>query len=198
MRKFNGIFYCHEQEYEYALRSFWCLSDENTFRKSVVWLVTWQWFNYFIIICILANSFLLAATDYEIRLDPNYESDWMKTQDVLDLCFTFIFIAECVLKICAKGFISHKKSYLNDSWNRLDFFIVLVSILSMLPFGSETNSLKGLRAFRILRPLKSINQIPSMRHHIESLLHSIPGLTRVVCFIVFFFFVFAIFGTNQF
>lgn len=95
------------------------------------------------------------------------------------------------------GFVLHKKAYLRDSWNKLDFFIVSISIIGMLP-GGGADSLKALRTFRILRPLRSINKVPDMRKQISALLGSIPGLTRVFFFIIFIFCIFAIFGTNQF
>ena len=96
------------------------------------------------------------------------------------------------------GFVWGKKSYLRDAWNCLDFFIVTISIISMLPISGGSDSLKALRTFRILRPLRSINKMPTMRLQIQSLLSSIPGLMRVFFFIIFIFCIFAIFGTNQF
>lgn len=37
------------------------------FRRKVVWLICWPWFDNFIIIMIAINSLLLAATDYSDR-----------------------------------------------------------------------------------------------------------------------------------
>jgi voltage-dependent calcium channel L type alpha-1D len=113
--------------------------------------------------------------------------------------FTAIFIIECVIKIIAFGFIKHKKAYLKDSWNWLDFFVVLVSLSDYLPnSGDSASALKGLRTFRILRPLRSINSMPSMKRLIGSMLASIPGLLNVVLFLFFIFVLFGIFGTQQF
>jgi len=39
--------------------------------------------------------------------------------------FTVIFLVESWLKIAAMGFINHKFAYLRDSWNVIDFIIVL-------------------------------------------------------------------------
>ena len=61
------------------------------------------------------------------------------------------------------GFVVHKKSYLRDAWNCLDFFIVVISVISMLPISGGGDSLKGLRTFRILRPLRSVNKLPALR-----------------------------------
>ena len=96
------------------------------------------------------------------------------------------------------GFVFHKSSYLREAWNCLDFFIVMVSIVGMLPIEGGASSLKILRTFRILRPLRSINKLPEVKKQINSVLGSIPGLMRVFFFVIFIFSIFAIFGTNQF
>ena len=49
----------------------------------------------------------------------------------IDDIFTYIFTAECLFKIIALGFIKHKHSYLKDSWNILDFVIVIISLLTL-------------------------------------------------------------------
>ena len=106
---------------------------------------------------------MLASTDYEIRLNPDYDSDWTPIQEKIDVVFSIIFIVEATVKIIAMGFIISKKSYLREPWNCLDFFIVLVSVVGLLPLGGDSaDSLKALRTFRILRPLRSINKMPDM------------------------------------
>ncbi len=41
--------------------------------------------------------------------------------------FTAIFALECVSKIIAMGFVVEKGSYLRDSWNILDFVVVMAA-----------------------------------------------------------------------
>ena len=163
-----------------------------------MWLATWHWFDVAITIAIILNSIMLASTDYQIRLEPEYESDWTPIQEQIDLGFSVVFIVEAAVKITAMGFAFHKLSYLREPWNCLDFFIVCVSIVGLLPIEGGADSLKALRTFRILRPLRSINKMPAMRKQIQSMLGAIPGLGRVFFFIIFIFSIFAIFGTNQF
>ena len=200
----SGLFYMHDGEdgkgspYMFSKMSLFCLSDMNGMRKAFVWLATWKWFDGFITVAIILNSFMLASTDYQDRLEPDYKSEWTPTQEKIDLGFSIVFIFECFVKIVAMGFVFHKYSYLREAWNCLDFFIVLVSIIGMLPIKGGASSLKILRTFRILRPLRSINKLPEVKKQINSVLKSIPGLMRVFFFIIFIFSVFAIFGTNQF
>ena len=92
-----------------------------------------KWFDRFITLCIILNSILIASKEYESNYDVNYESDWNKILDKIDLVFSIIFIVEATIKIIGMGFIIHKKSYLRSAWNWIDFLIVLVSIVSFLP-----------------------------------------------------------------
>ncbi len=158
----------------------------------------WPQFDNFITVVIILNSFMLATTSYEVRLNPDYKSDWTPIQEKIDLGFSIIFICEFLVKVIAMGFVLHRKSYLWEPWNCLDFFIVCVSIVGFLPIGDGSSGLKALRTFRILRPLRSVNKMPTIKSQIQSLLASIPGLMRVFFFIIFIFCIFAIFGTNQF
>lgn len=92
----------------------------------------------------------------------------------------------------------HRKSYLRDVWNWLDFFVVLVSLLDFFPALNQYSSLKVLRTARILRPLRSINKIPRLKVLINSLLKSVPGLANVAFFLFFVLSIFGILGVHTF
>lgn len=51
-------------------------------------------------------------------------------------------------------------TYLADSWNRLDFFIVMSGALEYF-LQVENLNLTAIRTIRVLRPLRAINRIPS-------------------------------------
>lgn len=46
----------------------------------------------------------------------------------INLVFTSVFMAECVLKLAGYGFFG----YFYSGWNRFDFFVVGTSILDIL------------------------------------------------------------------
>ena len=152
--------------YEFSKTSLWCLTDSNPLRIMFVWIMTWNWFDRFITLAIVINSFILGSTDYDIRLNPKYQSVWTPIQEKVDIVFSMIFIFECIVKVTSMGFCIHKKSYLRETWNCLDFFIVVISVAGFLPIDGGSDSLKSLRTFRILRPLRSINRLPAMRQQI--------------------------------
>lgn len=53
-----------------------------------------------------------------------------------------------------------KNTYLADSWNRLDFFIVFAGFFEYVVHVKNLN-LTAIRTIRVLRPLRAINRIPS-------------------------------------
>ena len=95
------------------------------------------------------------------------------------------------------GFIIHENAYLRDSWNWIDFVVVIFAIVELLPIGGSV-SLRPLRAFRILRPLKTIKPFPAMRMLISGIIQSIPALINALIFMVFILTQFAILGTLLF
>ena len=53
---------------------------------------------------------------------------------------------------------------MRDYFNILDFLIVISAYVSMLDSKSTDGiSLASLRAFRVLRPLRAVNNIPGLR-----------------------------------
>ena len=107
----------------------------------------------------------------------------MSLQEEIEIIFTIIFTSECCMKIIAYGFISHPNAYLRNTWNILDFTIVMIGyniqILTVIIFvvifkyyfslfssllavmQIEGVNVKSLRAFRVLRPLRLLSSIPS-------------------------------------
>lgn len=75
-----------------------------------------------------------------------------------DIIFAF-FSLEMTIKMMAMGMWG-KNTYLADSWNRLDFFIVIAGAFEYC-LHMENLNLTAIRTIRVLRPLRAINRIPS-------------------------------------
>ena len=161
---------------------------ENPVRKAAVWFVTWKYFEMFIILSIVLNSFTLAFYDYSDR-----EALTMRNKALaqIGIFFSSVFTVECLLKVIAMGFVVHPKAYLRDGWNIIDFFVVIIGLLEFLP-GSV--SLKALRTIRVVRPLRSINAIPSMKRIVTTLIYSLPNFANVAAFLLFFMVLYATMG----
>jgi hypothetical protein len=145
---------------------------------------------------IVINSILLGMRDYKDRISPEFDTNYNDTLDKVGIVLSIIFFIECICKIIAMGFVVHSKSYLRDSWNRLDFFVVAVSVFDFT--SANSGFLKILRMFRMLRPLRSINKLPELRKLIQILMNSIPGMCNVVIFLSFILSLFSIWGVLQF
>ncbi|KAJ3614390.1 hypothetical protein NHX12_017964 [Muraenolepis orangiensis] len=96
-------------------------------------------------------------------------------------------LMQMMLKMIALGILG-QTGYLGDTWNRLDFFIVIVGMLEYSLDGHNV-SLSAIRTVRVLRPLRAINRVPSMRILVTLLLDTLPmlgnlwaGLLRNRCF----------------
>uniref|UniRef100_A0A8C4SYF4 Calcium voltage-gated channel subunit alpha1 Ia n=1 Tax=Erpetoichthys calabaricus TaxID=27687 RepID=A0A8C4SYF4_ERPCA len=109
--------------------------------------------------------------------------------------FIYIFFAlEMVVKMVALG-IFGRKCYLGDTWNRLDFFIVMAGMVEY-SLDLQNINLSAIRTVRVLRPLKAINRVPSMRILVNLLLDTLPMLGNVLLLCFFVFFIFGIIGVQ--
>uniref|UniRef100_A0A8C2YCE9 Calcium voltage-gated channel subunit alpha1 I n=1 Tax=Coturnix japonica TaxID=93934 RepID=A0A8C2YCE9_COTJA len=141
---------------------------------------------------ILLNCVTLGM--YQPCEDMDCLSDRCKILQVFD-DFIFIFFAmEMVLKMVALG-IFGKKCYLGDTWNRLDFFIVMAGMVEY-SLDLQNINLSAIRTVRVLRPLKAINRVPSMRILVNLLLDTLPMLGNVLLLCFFVFFIFGIVGVQ--
>jgi hypothetical protein len=138
------------------------------------------------LIVIIANSIVMAL---ENPADDN-SSDFFS---FLDYIFLGLYTLEMMLKILGLGFILPKGSYLRDSWNILDFVIVISGYLPLI-ISSESMNLNVLRSFRVLRPLRTISGIEGLRILVSALLSAIPLLRDTILVLTFFFIIFAIAG----
>ena len=83
---------------------------------------------------------------------------------ILELATTVIFLFEMIVKVISLGFIVNgPNSYLRNTWNIVDFVIVVVSIISLFPLKINLTTLKIIRMVRLLRPLRVISKNSSLR-----------------------------------
>ena len=71
---------------------------------------------------ILFNTITLSMFDYS---DRNSKGQNNKLIDIFSMCFSIVYTIEALLRIIALGFVVHKKSYLRDPWNLIDFIVVI-------------------------------------------------------------------------
>jgi hypothetical protein len=100
------------------------------------------------------------------------------------------------LKIIAFGFFFSSKAYLKDPWNILDFIIVSTSLLPLvINLGFSVNS---LRAIRVLRPLKTITKVKSLKMIVSTLFYAFNLVMDSLYILIFVMIVFSIAGNQLF
>jgi len=122
------------------------------------------------------------ALDKEVDMITNNMNE-------IDFVFLNIYTLEMIFKIIAMGFFMRPHSYLRDSWNILDFSVVILVWFSLLGASGDISAIKVIR---ILRPLRTINQIPNMSGLVSTILNSLPVMFNVM---ILFFFMLIMFGT---
>ena len=67
-----------------------------------------------------------------------------------------------LMKIIALGFYSGPHSYMADVWNAMDFFIVIVSWITMFFGDSNISAIRAVRALRTLRTLSAFPRLAKL------------------------------------
>ena len=106
---------------------------------------------------------------------------------LLDRIALSIFVIEIVLKL-----LVYRQNFFRDGWNVFDFLVVGVTLA---PTGE---GVAVLRALRILRALRLVSVVPSMRKVVNALLKAIPGMTSVLTLLMLVFYVAAVMSTKLF
>jgi hypothetical protein len=171
--------------------SLFLFDHHSFFRKCLFKLMKMQLFENVILVAILVSSCCLAVDTPLI--DP--ESAEKKTLDFIDFVLVVLFIVEMCIRIISLNLTA----YLSDGWNLLDFSIVMISIVDLLPIsiGSVT-ILRALRALRALRPLRMISRAPGMKKVVDTMLQTIPSAVNVLVVCSLFFLIFGIVGVGFF
>uniref|UniRef100_A0A665UFW8 Ion transport domain-containing protein n=1 Tax=Echeneis naucrates TaxID=173247 RepID=A0A665UFW8_ECHNA len=150
------------------------------------------WFERISIMVILLNCVTLGM--YQPCENIDCTSDRCQILQAFDAFIYIFFALEMVIKMVALG-IFGRRCYLGDTWNRLDFFIVMAGMVEY-SLDLQNINLSAIRTVRVLRPLKAINRVPSMRILVNLLLDTLPMLGNVLLLCFFVFFIFGIIGVQ--
>lgn len=165
---------------------------ENSISKSRTRLrdiVRHPRFMYGTAVIICANFIAMAVEHY-----PQSESSTIALR-VVNIVFTAIFAAEASVKIYAESWTI----YFQSKWNRLDFFVAVVSVV-----GVAMESVYNPRASALIRAVRVVRlaRLARGRLEIDSLIskfgHALASLVHVGAVILLVFFVFAVVGMKMF
>jgi hypothetical protein len=142
------------------------------------------WFERIVFLLILANCVTIAL--------DNLFTDDGGVLDAIEAAFTIIFLFEMVIKIVARGPIG-KFGYFASNVNRFDFVLVLASTYGMLQVYFFPNfdvipafTATAARSARLLRPIRSLNVLGTLRIIVDSILASANRLAHLFLLIAVF------------
>jgi hypothetical protein len=168
-------------------RPLFIIGEGAFIRKAIHSLLTFKYYDWFIIMVITVNSIQLALDNPLI--DP--ESKFALTLYYIDFVSTIIFITEALLKILAYGvYFCGPNSYLMSTWNRLDFVIVIFSIISISPVSND------YKAFKVFRILRLISRNNGLQVAVKSLILGLPNILSVTVIMLLFFLIFGVISVS--
>ena len=130
---------------------------------------------------------VLNAVTLGLETNTNFSPDTLKFLKLIDRTFLVIFIVELLMKMWV-----YRSRFFHDAWRVFDFIIVgIACVPSSGPFSL-------LRSLRILRALRMISVVPSLKKVVNGLLAAIPGLGAVAVIIGIIFYVGAVMATKLF
>ena len=139
-------------------------------------------FERFIIAVIVVNAIGLG-----LETSPAIMSRFGSVIALLDRIAIAIFVVELAIKLFAYRF-----AFFRNGWNVFDFVIVAVALVP------ASEGFAVLRALRILRALRLVSVVPSMRKVIAGLFAAIPSIGTVIVMLLLLFYISAVMATKLF
>lgn len=172
--------------------SLYIFDGQNPFRVFMIQVMQNWWFQQFILFCIIFNAVLLGVDQPATQ----WSSQVAQFLRISDFVFTGVFILEAFIKIVALGLVLHEGAYLRSGWGVLDAVIVVSSVVNIAleESSGDGSNLSALRVVRVLRPLRSVSQIPELRILIQSLLRALPEVADNILLFFFLLVIFAMTG----
>ena len=149
-------------------------------------------FEYFITICILANTICMATVHHQ--MSERFEFNLM----VLNYFFAVVFNLEMFLKLASLG-----RQYFHSYWNLFDCFVVIGTdigiVIQLFDIGSNFSSATSvIRGFRIMRIFRLVRASVHIRLIIDTLMNILPQITNIMALMLLLLFIYASLGINQF
>ena len=152
------------------------------------------------------TTLLILINSVVMMIDNPADKNKNAIFDHFENVFLVLYTMEMVFKILGMGFIFGDKAYLRDSWNILDFVIVVSSLLTLFEPTPVMNAdgtmppggggLSALRSFRVMRPLRTISSVKGLKLLMGALISAIPLLVDTLIILLGFFLVFSIAGSQ--
>jgi hypothetical protein len=142
----------------YLLCNQYCFSYLRKFRQLISRFVASKYFRRIVLSAIVINTLSMGI---EYHGQPQSLTNALEYSNIV---FTILFACEMILKIVADGFLK----YIKNAYNLFDSGIVIMSVVELQ--GNKNSGLSVLRTFRLLRVLKLVRFMPTLRRQLVSIL----------------------------
>ncbi|ORY49945.1 hypothetical protein BCR33DRAFT_713541 [Rhizoclosmatium globosum] len=158
------------------------------------WLVKYNYFQYFIMFFILADSVFIGV---KTELQPYESQYWALFQfiTILDYFSCIVFITEIVLKL-----LDNFEEFWNDGWNVAD---LLVTLFSLIPEITDMAGVTGTalmanginpQSFRVIRALKVVFRVGNFQIMIITILEAFHSMASIMLVVLIVSYVYSIVG----
>lgn len=141
-----------------------------------------EWFKGAIVALIVVNAVLLGFETARGFPAGVHDSIVRINQLILG-----IFVVELILRIAV-----YRLDFFRDSWSIFDFVIVTAALIA--PGGP----FQVVRALRILRALRLVSTVPSLRRVVDGLLGAVPGIASVLFLLILVLYIAGVMATVLF
>jgi hypothetical protein len=162
---------------------------ENPLRRACVHCLLSSVFTWAVFCSICVNAVLLA-------MDNPLSTKGDEFFAIAELLFNVLFTIEFIIKLIALSGFGKIGGYYRDSWNKLDFVVLLVSWIPMLFSGSTNFSF--IRIMRSFKVMKTFNNVPGLKRMVALFANVVPKLASLVYLLGFVFLFFGVFGGQLF
>lgn len=134
-------------------------------------------FERFIFLIIILNCVTIGSANFSVIEEQREIIDYIED------AFTIVFLCEVAAKIVAYGvFVSPPAGYFASIWNVLDFVVVGVSVVGLVQQRcfSGGNQVTAVIGVRVLRPLRTVSNVTSLRVILETIAVASRRLVHVV------------------
>ena len=157
-------------------------SDAVARRSGIRDFVESRGFQYFVTTVIIVNAITLG-----LETSPAIVSQIGPLLHAVDSAALWVFTIELMLKLGV-----YRTRFFRDGWNLFDFTIVTIAwIPAAGPFSV-------MRALRIMRVLRLVSVVPSMRKVVGALINALPGMGSIVLVLLLVYYIAAVMATGLF
>lgn len=162
---------------------------DNPIRRACVNCLLSNVFTWAIFASICVNAVLLAMDNPLSTKGDDFFA-------IAELFFNILFTIEFFIKVIALSGFGEIGGYYRDSWNRVDFVVLVVSWIPLLISGSKNFSfIRILRSFKVM---KTFNNIPGLKRMVALFANVVPKMASLVYLLGFVFLFFGVFGGQLF